>query len=817
MKTIVRRKFLLLSCIILVCIGVITGYAIYKSNHELNESEKWVRHTEQVIYQSGNILSLGKDAEAASRGFVITKDSSFLDQLNTAQKTTFTNIEQLRRLTRDNPSQQMRIDSLDFYIHKRLDFSYHTVELRSKQGLASAIAFVSTKQGKFYTDRLQEITNAIQREESALLKQRKQTNLISVKAFDKFLVAVFILMAVIIILMVITTANYLIQNNEKEKRAAELVIANRELVIQNEEKGMRAAELFIANKELAFQSDEKEKRAAELVIANIELIVQNDEKGMRAAELIIANKELAFQSDEKEKRAAELIIANRELVFQNEEKEKAGQERVLNERRLARSQQVAHMGSWELDFNTNAVLLSDEACRIFGLGDGQNQQAFETWLSFIHPDDLYFASKTVNESLSSLSNISLYYRIIRGDGSIRHVFSESKLEIDTDAKPKGYYGIIHDVTEIKLAEEKIEFDKNNLEALINNTNDLMWSVDQDFKLITSNKPFNEIVRNMSGSSIKKGSNVLSAGFSEVQLNRYKEFYERAFAGESFTEIEYTVLPVELWSEISYCPIRSAENVIGTACHSRDITKRRLAELERSEITNDLIQRNKNLEQFTYIISHNLRAPVANIIGIAYAIHFKKLEPKKEKEMMGHLITSVQKLDEVIKDLNYILQVNREVGEKKETVRFSELLENIQLSISSLIRQEDAQFITNFQDVDQMQALKSYLHSIFFNLILNSIKYKSFDRRPVIEITTRMRGNTIELIFKDNGLGIDLEKRKDQVFGLYKRFHSHTEGKGMGLFMVKAQVESMGGKIFIESEVNKGTEFRIEFEREWKTA
>ena len=103
------------------------------------------------------------------------------------------------------------------------------------------------------------------------------------------------------------------QNDEKENRAAELVIANKELAFQNDEKENRAAELVIANKKLAFQNDEKEKRAAELVIANKELAFQNDEKEKRAAELIIANKELAYQNKEKEMRAEELIVANREL------------------------------------------------------------------------------------------------------------------------------------------------------------------------------------------------------------------------------------------------------------------------------------------------------------------------------------------------------------------------------------------------------------------------------------------------------------------------------------------------------------------------
>jgi len=135
------------------------------------------------------------------------------------------------------------------------------------------------------------------------------------------------------------------QNTEKENRAAELIVANKELAFQNTEKENRAAELTIANKELAFQNNEKEKRAEELTLANKELAFQNTEKENRAAELIVANKELAFQNEEKEKRAAELIVANKELAFQNDEKEKRAAELIIANKGLA---QFAYVASHDL-------------------------------------------------------------------------------------------------------------------------------------------------------------------------------------------------------------------------------------------------------------------------------------------------------------------------------------------------------------------------------------------------------------------------------------------------------------------------------------
>ena len=111
----------------------------------------------------------------------------------------------------------------------------------------------------------------------------------------------------------------------------------------------------------------------------------------------------------------------------------------------------------------------------------------------------------------------------------------------------------------------------------------MWSVDRNFRLITFNHPFVKMVEQMSGQSIAKGSNILTTGFSEKQLSRFNVLYDRAFSGEVFTEVEYNEGPDELWSEISFYPIRNGTEVVGTACHSRDITERKEMEADRPEL------------------------------------------------------------------------------------------------------------------------------------------------------------------------------------------------------------------------------------------
>ncbi len=270
MKIGIRQRLLLFSLIMLVGNGLI-GYVVYRSNQKILESEQWVQHTENILYRSATILSLGKDIETASRGFVITNDSAFLESLFDAEKKIFSYIVQLRQLTQGNPRQQQRVDSLNFYVHKRLEFSLQTIKIRSEDGLASAIAYISTKLGKHYSDRMRQLTDAIQQEANALLKQRKQTNEHSVSSFNRFLAAILALVAVFTILLLVAIGKYLLLTKQKEKRAEELIIANKELAFQSKEKEKRAGELIIANKELAFQNEEKEKRAEELNLANKEL------------------------------------------------------------------------------------------------------------------------------------------------------------------------------------------------------------------------------------------------------------------------------------------------------------------------------------------------------------------------------------------------------------------------------------------------------------------------------------------------------------------------------------------------------------------
>ncbi|HEY6161858.1 MAG TPA: PAS domain-containing sensor histidine kinase [Bacteroidia bacterium] len=261
------------------------------------------------------------------------------------------------------------------------------------------------------------------------------------------------------------------------------------------------------------------------------------------------------------------------------------------------------------------------------------------------------------------------------------------------------------------------------------------------------------------------------------------------------------------SKISFTDYGKPYKVVGIA---QDITQRKSAEEERSKLINDLLQRNKDLEQFTFIVSHNLRSPLAQILGLVNAFGICESDQEAQLRCMEYVRLASQRLDHVITDLNEILQVKKHESERKAWVSFSELVTEIRETLGTQLNNEKGTINCNFDRAGGLLSLKGYLYSIFYNLVLNSLKYRKQGTSPLIEIRSEREDNKTVICFKDNGIGIDLNANGKDIFGLYRRFTDVAEGKGLGLYMVKMQVEALGGTVTVKSEVNKGTEFRIAF-------
>lgn len=263
-----------------------------------------------------------------------------------------------------------------------------------------------------------------------------------------------------------------------------------------------------------------------------------------------------------------------------------------------------------------------------------------------------------------------------------------------------------------------------------------------------------------------------------------------------------------WMECRYYNLLKEPAVNAIVMNYHDITERKVIEQERNRIMNDLMQRTQNLEQFAYIVSHNLRAPVANILGISRVLK-DEISTTEKAEIEQFIFSAVENLDDIVKDLNKILHVRFEITDNKELVHFSELVQSIQFGLQYDLDKDNIQIITDFTAVDKTFTLKSYIYSVFHNLLTNSVKFRKPGKHQVIRIKSEVQNDKIKISFKDSGLGIDLKLYGGKIFMLYQRFHPQIEGKGLGLFMVKTQLEAIGGKISVKSELGVGTEFIVE--------
>lgn len=226
---------------------------------------------------------------------------------------------------------------------------------------------------------------------------------------------------------------------------------------------------------------------------------------------------------------------------------------------------------------------------------------------------------------------------------------------------------------------------------------------------------------------------------------------------------------------------------------------------------ELISHNNSLEQFAFIAAHNLRAPLARILGLANLINLSN-EPKDRDDALKKIVASTHDLDGVVRDLTTILDIKKHHG-KFSAVILAHSLDRILKTLEKDIEDSEAKIEIDLSDAPVVYGVLPYVESIFYNLLSNAIKYRTPELSPLIKVMSVQGDDHTLVVVSDNGLGIDLTRHRESVFNLYKRFHTHVEGKGLGLFLVRAQMLAMGGRVEVESAPGQGTIFRLYFKNE----
>lgn len=263
----------------------------------------------------------------------------------------------------------------------------------------------------------------------------------------------------------------------------------------------------------------------------------------------------------------------------------------------------------------------------------------------------------------------------------------------------------------------------------------------------------------------------------------------------------------VWLSWTSLPVDSDQLIFAIA---KNITHKKRLEAERNKLLANLTEANKDLRQLSYTTSHDLRSPVNNILSLFNMIDIARIGDKETLELISVLKLAGEKLKRTVNNSVDALTEKYTSQANVEDVQVAGCLDEVLQSISSLIQTSKASIHADFSRVPVVSFNKAFLESIFLNLITNSIKYAQPGIAPMIYIHTEFAGRTNQLIVSDNGMGFDMEKVKDRIFGLHQNFHDHTDSKGIGLYLVFSHVTTLGGKISVDSQINAGTRFVISF-------
>lgn len=588
-------------------------------------------------------------------------------------------------------------------------------------------------------------------------------------------------------------------------------------------------------------------------------------------ELMAANEELTEQQEELQAANEELRASNEELKEQREEIETLNEElqeslaqleetqEVLNYtiRQFEEAQAIAHLGSYEYFIETDQVNWSAEMKRIFGVSENETALNFETYQQLLHPEDRQMVLSHIEQALQNARPYSFEHRVLRRDGSVKWVRANGQA-VYSNGKVYKLQGTGLDITEQKLAELQLQKEQFFIQKITETSPDVITVFDlEKGKNIYANRELTEVLgftmeeirelrddpaflqkilhpddlamaasflgefKTYTGTEAKEAEyrarrksgeyiwvsaryNVFrrnAKGFPVQIIGVTHNINQRKLAEE---ELKHTIFKLHETNEEL---VRTEELLKEANIELEDQVMKRTAELERKNV--QLTRINADLDNFIYTASHDLKVPIVNLEGLLILLN-KKLEDKleeKDQHLLGMMQTSIERFKNTIQDLSDLTKMQKNLEEDlTEQVLLPELIKDIKDDISRLIADNNANIELSL-DVKEIPFDRKNLRSILYNLITNAIKYRSADRQPLVKLSTHNTPQGIMICVEDNGEGIP-ENQQEKIFSLFKRLHKNIEGSGMGLYIVKRIVDNNGGKIEVESQVGKGTTFKI---------
>jgi PAS domain S-box-containing protein len=483
------------------------------------------------------------------------------------------------------------------------------------------------------------------------------------------------------------------------------------------------------------------------------------------------------------------------------------------------------LGQIIYDYNipTGNMVWSGNTIGILGMTPSEMGN-IDHWLELIHADDREETFNKLRKSQNDVSSFEARYRFRDKRGNYRIIHDKGTFLTDRKNKANRLVGVMQDVTEQIATQNDLMEKSHFIERITAALPDFIYVFD-----IATMRP------------IYTNRSILpSLGYSEREANELRKniavlLHPDDQSGFFNLETSFddapdgTVWPGEYrikhadgtwrWMLTVNTIFRRDKNgkpiqIIGS---TRDITEqKRSSELLKEqneqlhELTEELRRKVLQLEEFTQIVSHNLRSPVGNILTLLN--YFENTDNAAEKQEYFSLIKqSSHDTFLTLDELNEVLRIKQEFQIERQEVSFEKILTQVENMLSASISESHTTIKVDFA-VNNMRYPTIYLESILLNLISNSIKYRRKDSPPVITVKTYKKNGCVIMEVSDNGLGIDMSRYGHQLFRMRKTFHNHPESRGVGLFITKNQIETMGGEITAHGKVNEGMTFIITFNK-----
>jgi len=472
---------------------------------------------------------------------------------------------------------------------------------------------------------------------------------------------------------------------------------------------------------------------------------------------------------------------------------------------LERSNEVAKIGSWEVNPETQEVFWSDSLITLLAVDSTKHYHLEYSILTFIKESEQEKMSAIMNKALSEGENFDielqlkvnkkLFWARIIGISEFKH------------RKCEKLYGLIQDIDASKKLELELSIREEQFRQTFWYANIGMTLLNLEGKVTSANPSVCKTFGYTEEEILKIPIATLSHPDDiETSQELMRELIEGKRDNFQIEKRYFHKNGKIVWVFLS---TSSVKNDLGKVSHFvsqlQDIT-------ETKKLTESLKEHNNRLLNFAHIVSHNLRSHTGNM---AMLLDINKIKNKNviDDEIFQHIKSASDNMTDTVEYLTEIVEINSHIKENLEHKNLSNCIYRVLQNIKPSLDLHQISVQLKIDKKLTVLVVPAYLESILLNLLTNAIKYRSPDRPCVIKIITDLSEKFISLAIIDNGLGIDLEKNGNRLFGMFKTFHEHKDARGIGLFISKNQIEAMDGKIEVTSEVDKGSTFKIYFKYE----